>query len=356
VFKDKEYEEHIIKGKELPEKGLGPARLIDLISIGAIRFRPSIFLIERNKELLDNLKGFEPEVILNGNFIFMDLLAGYKERIDHSVKIISLTDSYRVIYNSFSAIEHAGPSLTSHFSKLSKLFLKKRYFEYYLERYRKLLEVSDTVMVPTKKDTEDIRDKFKPYLNKVIVLPFVFISRRLGKEPDYKNARLSKSVNRILFLGAYNFWPNKEAMELIENQIAPLLPDKEFIIEGNGVPVRKIKNVSYIGTVSNLKSIIDDTDMCLAPLLHGTSIKTKILEYYLAGKLIVGTSEAFNGYPVKDNFDAIIEDDIGKYAMRIENLEKNKPLMLKMQKNARNVVKKLDFKKVEADFLNAINN
>ena len=92
-----------------------------------------------------------------------------------------------------------------------------------------------------------------------------------------------------------------------------------------------------LGNIQNLDSLIESSKICIAPLMHGSGIKQKVLFYLSHGKPVIGTSIAFNGFNVVNGVNAIIEDDLKKLPFLISHLQNNTSLLKKLQKNSRHL-------------------
>lgn len=143
---------------------------------------------------------------------------------------------------------------------------------------------------------------------------------------DYARAHAAEAasspVKKVLFVGSYNYSPNVEAVHTICRRIAPEFgPEVRFVLAGKNPPaVQSPANVEFTGYVSDLKRQILESDLCIAPISHGSGTRFKILEYMAMGKPVVSTSKGAEGIDYTDGKDLVIEDDPGKFADRIREL------------------------------------
>lgn len=351
-----DYTERVIKNEIIVGKGTGARRIYDLLILGGLGYRPSVEKMNKNRKLLSELDKFNPALIFIGDFNLVDMLDNYKQS-HTNVRIIAQSDSYNLIENSFSSIEklYRSSKFGSAIKNSAKIFLKNNYLKYYMEKFEKMLEISDIVIVPSQMDKKEVDRKFAAYSKKVVVLPLVLISRRESKSRP-KNIATVKKIKRALFLGAYNYWPNREAMAIIEKDVAPRVPEVEFIIQGAGCPKVKKGNVKYVGeySIEKLDELIAKCDACIAPMIQHTSIKTKMMEYFLSGKPIIGTTEAFYGYPAKNRTNAMIEDDPKNLYNCFKELNSNPKLIAKIQKNMKKVVESMSPKRISSKLIKII--
>lgn len=149
---------------------------------------------------------------------------------------------------------------------------------------------------------------------------------------------------RIVFLGNLFFEPNAEAIKNIHQYIYPKLKRSKFkfLIVGDCPKEMKKKyednDFRFIGTIKNLNKAFKKSTFALAPILEGTGLRVKILNYLAAGIPTIATKAAVAGFPNKENF--IIEDDFRKYPKIILELMNNKNYSLKIAKNGRAMIER----------------
>jgi hypothetical protein len=294
-------------------------------------------ITSNNKKVVNKLLQFNPDLIIVGNFIFANAVEEYIKSIStekrKATKVICTFDSYKILESFIARATETNTRFSKVFLHFRKIVIGK-YYNYNIKLYEKMLSIADLTAFPTEKDLEDSLKKFPSQKNKLIFASSEFVHKSINK------FKLRNSINTILFIGGYDHEPNRIAMRDIENIIAPMLKDKKFIIAGKGCPVEKKGNVEYKGTVSEVEKsrLIRDSDLCIAPLTIGSGIKIKMLDYFSEGKAVIGTAIAFEGYRINDGFNAILENDLHKFADRIRELEKDKMKFERIQNNAQSMV------------------
>ena len=286
-------------------------------------------LLGKNKNALSMLEKLKPDLIISSNFMLSGIIERYK-RSNPNTPIISTFDSHHII-ESFASRARKSSETEPQGSRNLRSHIAERYILFNMALYGKMLELSDVVALPTEIDRDDVSTEFPIHASKLIALDTNYLSEAKRFPPK-------KKINKILFIGGYSHQPNRNAMEHIEKHIAPKLPGKQFIIVGKDCPVRKSGNVSYMGQASDLSRYIREADLCIAPLTEGSGLKLKVLDYLSAGKAVIGTSIAFEGYSVINNVHAVVEDSIAMFPSRILELEKDREKFLSIQKNARAAV------------------
>ena len=124
----------------------------------------------------------------------------------------------------------------------------------------------------------------------------------------------------IIFFGPQTYQPNLEAVELIIQQINPLLQQKahfpyRFIICGGGLPKKLNKldafdNVEYLGFVKDIEAYVKASDMMINPVNSGGGVKTKLIESIALGKTVISSQTGALGVlPEACGNQLIIVDD-----------------------------------------------
>ena len=161
-----------------------------------------------------------------------------------------------------------------------------------------------------------------------------------------------KDSPTIVFVGNMEYLPNQEAVHLIANGIAPKVLEEfgnvRFLIVGRGFNRLNLPTqhkLVFTGAVDNVIEALAASDVAIAPLLHGSGTRLKVLEYFACGLPVVSTSVGVEGLEVDDGLNVFIEDDIDKFADRIVVLLKDRFTAKRLGANARNVAaKKYDWR------------
>jgi glycosyltransferase involved in cell wall biosynthesis len=160
------------------------------------------------------------------------------------------------------------------------------------------------------------------------------------KDEIKKELDIDKNNLVIIFHGSHFHPPNREAIDLIKNDIAPeiMKVDKDivFVIAGFDVPVFEEENIKSVGYVADIYSLIHAADMAIVPILSGGGTKLKVLDYMGVGLPIVTTKKGIEGINAKNGEDAIIVGDVNaKFTDAIKYLIDNKQEREKIGANAR---------------------
>lgn len=117
-----------------------------------------------------------------------------------------------------------------------------------------------------------------------------------------------------VFHGSYTHPPNREAVELIDKDIAPRLSDRslnlDWLLVGKGMPACESRNVHSVGFVEDLFSVLNVADVAVVPICHGGGTKTKVYDYISLSLPIVSTTKGVEGIDLEDRTHAAILPDV----------------------------------------------
>jgi glycosyltransferase involved in cell wall biosynthesis len=159
-------------------------------------------------------------------------------------------------------------------------------------------------LVTSETDREAILEECPDAASKLRVLPSCVDVQRISPLPDPGDAR------SVVFVGDFNYVPNREAAEFIVRTLAPKLPHARFLLVGpNREPGRLAPNVVATGYAPDLSAVFLAAAICIAPLARGSGTRIKILTYLAAARPVVTTSKGCEGLPVEDGRHLLIRDN-----------------------------------------------
>ncbi|MDJ0598555.1 MAG: glycosyltransferase family 4 protein, partial [Crocosphaera sp.] len=172
--------------------------------------------------------------------------------------------------------------------------------------------------------------------------------QKLIKHSSFKN--IEKSF--CLFVGSRHE-PNIEAVKVIQQMakdFAVQYPDLscQFIVVGSCWEPEENNNFIAFGKVSDqdLAWLYHNAALILSPILSGTGTSLKTVEAMAYGKVLLGTSIAFRGYPVESGKEAIICDRLDEYPYLITQLINNHDKQKEIEENAQIFAKNYDYRTV----------
>jgi glycosyltransferase involved in cell wall biosynthesis len=150
----------------------------------------------------------------------------------------------------------------------------------------------------------------------------------------------------ILFIGAFPFHPNPDAMEYYYDDILPLLAVRlpgvattvigssppRWLVERNG-PAFQVK-----GYVPDLSPFLERCRLTIAPLRFGAGVKGKVILSMSYGVPVVASSIAAEGIPAADGQDILVADDAESFCEKIAALYEDDALWQALSHNGRRIV------------------
>jgi glycosyltransferase involved in cell wall biosynthesis len=149
-----------------------------------------------------------------------------------------------------------------------------------------------------------------------------------------KEFRLDSDRFTCVFVGSYDYAPNREAARRIDEEIAPSLPEVTFLLIGRDPISTNSDNVRELGFVDNLSAILALSDVALCPLSSGSGTKLKMMDYLAAGLPIVTTPTGATGIDLLDGETALICESTSAFVEAIERLVDSPELRARLAQNA----------------------
>lgn len=123
-----------------------------------------------------------------------------------------------------------------------------------------------------------------------------------------------------VFLGSYDYAPNRRAARCIVDDLALALPGVNFLLLGRNPPSVNRDNVYAPGYVEELSGALHLADAALCPLTTGSGTKLKMLDYFAAELPVVSTTVGIQGLSVEPDRDVLVRDDAEGFVRAIEQL------------------------------------
>ncbi len=165
---------------------------------------------------------------------------------------------------------------------------------------------------------------------KIIVSNMGYIKEIYNNPIIQKEARKRLKVDQnkfiVIYHGLCSNKSGKEALNIIIDYIAPQIKDKNilFLLAGKKMPsFDKKKNIKFLGFVKDIKEFLYAADVAIAPILRGSGIRIKILEYLSANIPLISTKKGAEGHLLKNGAHGYIVkhpiDDIVKKILELKN-------------------------------------
>jgi polysaccharide biosynthesis protein PslH len=158
---------------------------------------------------------------------------------------------------------------------------------------------ADLVTAASPIDATTIRDRTG--LSEVAVLPnALVVPESVGDPPG---------ADRLLFVGNLTYEPNVVAARVLASEVIPRVreqrPDATATLVGrHGADLddlARLPGVELVGSVPEVASFYESTDLVVVPLRHGGGTRIKILEAFAHRRPVVATEVAIAGIDIDDD-------------------------------------------------------
>ena len=198
---------------------------------------------------------------------------------------------------------------------------------------RRVLADVDAAVVPTELD----RRALVPLAGttEVACIPF-------GTDVDFPALDPAGADDAgVLFVGNFNHTPNVDAAIFLAREILPLIrrerPDATLRLVGERPPdgVAHLPGVEVTGQVRDLRPLLDDAAVVVAPLRLGAGMRVKVIEALVAGKAVVASSRAVEGLALEPGRHALVADDPVTFATAVSSLLADRARRVELAGSAR---------------------
>ncbi|MDD1767439.1 MAG: glycosyltransferase family 4 protein [Methanomassiliicoccales archaeon] len=175
---------------------------------------------------------------------------------------------------------------------------------------KKAIQNADKVLVTSDVDKAMIEREMPSAKHKIAVIPNCVDVARYSIDPSKKPGE--DGTRKVVFVGRLDYEANADAVRSICNDMAPAFDNSvRFQIIGGPIPslARYPSNVDFLGIVPDIRPILRDADVCIAPLRFGSGTRIKIIEYLAMGKPVVTTSVGCEGLAVENGRNILIAED-----------------------------------------------
>ncbi len=168
------------------------------------------------------------------------------------------------------------------------------------------LRHADYVFCITEEDRQGMIEELRIDVATSVNIPYGIHQYEAPADKAAAKARICKELNitddtKLLFFnGKLDYYPNTEAVDLIINQINPLLLQSnlnyQILIAGKNLPeqYRELKpwndqHIRYLGFVDDIDQYTKAADILLNPVMSGGGVKTKMIEALGFNTTVVST-------------------------------------------------------------------
>jgi hypothetical protein len=255
-------------------------------------------------------------------------IAKYIRKINPTIKIITFFHNVEYLY------------FKDKYKTEGLMNLFMLYFAFYSERT--IMKLSNKVIVLNERDNINLNNFYKK--NADLIVPLTLRDKFNGRIDLFKEEK-EKLIKNALFVGS-NFFANIYGINWFIENVLPHLNIKVIIV-GYGMEIlkEKYKNNSKVEVRGFVKDISEEyryADFVIAPIFHGSGMKTKTTEALMHGKKVYGTSEAFEGFEV--DFKKVgglcnTVEDFVENILNHSNGHKNYPREIYLKKYSNDVIR-----------------
>ena len=222
---------------------------------------------------------------------------------------------------------------------------------------REGLKYSDVILAVSKSDKERFIDLYKIKANKIKIVPngsdISFFSKSKCKDLNQKMRKKIIGKKVVVFVGSQHK-PNKEAVKIIKDEIAPYF-EKDmtimFLVVGSVSDKKNEKNICYTGKIKDIRPFLKISDIALNPIISGGGTNIKMLEIMSMGIPTITTQKGVRGLNLKNNQEAII-CSLSDFPKKIEFLINDNELRKELTKNSLVFIKKYSWESMAGKLIN----
>ena len=279
-------------------------------------------------------------------------------------KLLNRSKNIEVIYESHD-VQIEVSKVNS--NDLSVSYIKRKVIYFYDKIIERIaVSVADHITTVSDLDKAKFIDLYSIDPLKITVIPSPIEIPKLdgigSKIKCRDNLGIESDKIVVIFHGVYNYLPNREAVNWIENYIAPeinkIYDNVTFVIAGKGLIKGHKNNIIYLGFVDNLHEFLKTADIAIVPVLKGGGTRIKILDYLCMGLPIVTTKKGIEGIEAENGKSAIIVDDLNdEFLTSLINLIEHEQYRKNIGANARRLAdEKYEYNKVGEKLSNLYHN
>jgi glycosyltransferase involved in cell wall biosynthesis len=200
---------------------------------------------------------------------------------------------------------------------------------------------ADLVLCLTREDRDGMISRYGS--RDALILPAGVDSSALRPPTKSKKreARLKLCLEGkfvVLFTGS-QYLPNRSALTLMETW-SKQIPDREimWVAAGSvGQRSKSCENFIQTGELPDLTDWFHAADCCINPLVEGSGMNVKMLEFLAHGLPVVSTPFGARGIEIKDGTHALIRE-AGQFPQALQALKDSGQLRRRLSENARRLI------------------
>jgi len=185
---------------------------------------------------------------------------------------------------------------------------------------------------------------------KLMVLPNGVDVERYAPTPPLAKATAKgrSKPAQLLFLGSFGYAPNAEAARILIEEIYPQVqqsnPTAQLMLVGRGptpgmqAAAEQNSNITVTGQVDSVLPYLQDADVMVVPLRHGSGTRLKLLESFAARLPVISTRKGAEGLAVVDGQHLLLRDQSCDIAAAIDQVLSSLALRQRLTQSAHQLV------------------
>jgi sugar transferase (PEP-CTERM/EpsH1 system associated) len=184
-----------------------------------------------------------------------------------------------------------------------------------------------------------------------------------GVDTEYfKPAESDGPIDRVVFVGQMDYFPNVEAVKWFAGQVWPgvheRFPQLRWDIVGRRptAAVRELAslpNVRVTGEVADVRPFLRSA-VAIAPIQLSRGVQNKVLEALAAGRPVVASSAVAEGLDERVRKAVLVADSAEKWRASIETLVTRSDLSAQMGAAGRRVMEKMSWQRIGEAMLECV--
>ncbi len=148
----------------------------------------------------------------------------------------------------------------------------------------------------------------------------------------------------LVFVGGYNWLPNRDAMEYFAEEILPFVrqdaPDLPITWVGRSPPAvaqrfQQTSGIRLTGYVDDIRPYVQGSACYIVPLRVGGGSRLKILDAWAMGMAVVSTAVGCEGLDARDGDNIIVRDEPAAFAAAVLDVVRDAELRARIGASAR---------------------
>ncbi|MFX1277456.1 MAG: glycosyltransferase family 4 protein [Promethearchaeota archaeon] len=231
------------------------------------------------------------------------------------------------------------------FDKKIPKILRKFFEKYVYILEKNVLKIVQNINALSSNDKNDFLKIYNTPKEKIIINSLGLNNKINSNLIEQKIARRRLNIDEnkfvIVFHGNLYKRDNIEALKIIKEEIIPKTDDKLFLflIAGKMPPYKNQLNLRYLGFLDELNEFLCAADVAIIPVLRGSGINTKIIDYLSAYLPIITTKIGSRGLSLENGLHGyIVTDPIKDTIEKLNELRNNPEKLDEFRRNIKELV------------------